>query len=302
MSSTYLTVTCRLPAGAEEQLAGALERWPVLGCQVESAGPDIEVTVFVDESEAGAVPAVCEGLAALGARDLGTGHFAEQDWLAEYRRHAKPRAIGATFWVDPHPASLTPPPPERVHLVVEPRQAFGSGSHESTQLVLLMLEDLPLAGRRVLDVGTGSGILALAARALGARWVVGFDIDAEAVCIARQTVAVQPRRLSVALFAGSTEALRTVPRFDLVLANLIPVEAEPLLADLRSLLAPGGRLLLSGLMADQRAASEAELARCGFVVTGTRELDEWVGLVCEAGDRAPGTGHRNDGPGTDTIQ
>ena len=302
MSATYLTITCRLPAGAEEQLAGALEHWPVLGCQVESMGRDIEVTVFVDEAEAAAVPSVCEGLAALGARDLGTGHFAEQDWLAEYRRHATPRTIGSLFWVDPHPERPTPPPPERVHLVVEPRQAFGSGSHESTQLVLLMLEEMALAGRRVLDVGTGSGILALAARALGARWVVGFDIDAEAVCIAHQTVAVQPQRLPVALFAGSTEALRTVPRFDLILANLIPVEAEPLLDDLRSLLAPGGQLLLSGLMADQRAASEADLARCGFVVTRTRELEEWVGLVCTAGARRSGLGARDGNGATATIQ
>ena len=292
MNASYLTVTCRLPAAAEERLAGALERWPVLGCQVENAGRDIDVTVFLEARQTAAVAGVREGLRALGARDLGSGHFAEQDWLAEYRRHATPRAIGSLFWVDPHPEKPTPPPPERVHLVVEPRQAFGSGSHESTQLVLLMLEDLPIAGRRVLDVGTGSGILALAARALGARWVVGFDIDADAVCIARQTVAVQPQRLPVALFAGSTAALGAKPGFDLVLANLIPVEADPLLDDLRALLAPGGLLLLSGLMADQRAASEAELARRGFAVVASRELEEWVGLVCEAGRRAPGTGPR----------
>ena len=302
MSAPYLTVTCRLGAEAEDQLACALERWPVLGCQVENAGPDIDVTVFVEAEEAAAVPAICEGLRALGARDLGTGHFAEQDWLAEYRRHARPRAIGSLFWVDPHPANPTPPPPERVHLVVEPRQAFGSGSHESTQLVLLMLEDLPIAGRRILDVGTGSGILALASRALGARWVAGFDIDAEAVIIAHQTVAEQPQRLPVALFAGSTSALAYRPMFDLILANLIPMEAEPLLADLRQMLAPGGLLLLSGLMADQRAASEAELARCGFEVVKARELEEWVGLVCEAGQRAPGSGHRNDLSGSATIQ
>jgi ribosomal protein L11 methyltransferase len=294
LTAGYHTVTCRLPAAAEDELAGALERWPVLGCQVENAGGEIEVTVFVAEAEAGALGAVGRGLAALGAREVGAGRFAEQDWLAEYRRHAVPRAIGAAFWVDPHPSAPTAPPPGRVHLIVEPRQAFGSGSHESTQLVLLMMEELPLAGRRVLDVGTGSGILALAARALGAAVVVGFDLDVEAVCIARQTVAAQPRRLPVALFAGSTRALRPWPAFDLILANLIPVEAQPLLADLRAQLAPGGRLLLSGLMADQLAASEEELERCGFAVESERELEEWVGLVCQAGHRAPGSGVRQN--------
>ena len=88
-----------------------------------------------------------------------------------------------------------------------------------------------------------------------------------------------------ALFAGSTAALDTRPLFDLILANLIPAEADPLLDDVRALLVPRGLLLLSGLMADQRAASEAELARHGFTVVKARELEEWVGLVCTAGVR-----------------
>jgi ribosomal protein L11 methyltransferase len=280
VTASYLTVTCRLPASAEEQLASALERWPVLGCQVENAGHEVDVTVFIEAKEAGSVPRVCEGLLALGARELGTGHFAQQDWLAEYRRHAKPRPIGSFFWVDPDPTAPTPPEEQRVHLVVEPRQAFGSGSHESTQLAMLTLEDLPVAGQRVLDVGTGSGILALAARALGASWAIGFDIDLEAICIAHQTVAVQPHKLPVKLFAGSTSALHRRPVFDLILANLIPSEAGPILNDLKELLAPAGLLVLSGLMADQRTAVVAELEACGLVVTASRELEEWVALVC----------------------
>ncbi len=282
MTAPYLTVTCRLPASAEEELAGALEGWPVLGCQVENAGCEVAVTVFIEADEAGAVPRVCEGLLALGAREVGAAHFAEQDWLAEYRRHAKPRPIGTLFWVDPNPNEPTPPAEDRVHLLIEPRQAFGSGSHESTQLVLEELEDLPVAGQRVLDVGTGSGILALAARALGASWVVAFDIDLEAVCIAHQTIAVQPQRLPVKLFAGTTSAMKTRPVFDLILANLIPAEAGPLLSDLRRMLAPGGVLVLSGLMADQRAAVEAELASYGLAVATTRALEEWVALACRA--------------------
>jgi ribosomal protein L11 methyltransferase len=280
LNTPYLTVTCRLPASAEEQLASAMERWPILGCQVEDAGPALDVTVFIESRQGDAVPEVCEGLRALGATGLGTGHFAEQDWLAEYRRHARPRPIGTLFWVDPDPSEPTPPPDQRVHLTVEPRQAFGSGSHESTQLVLLMLEELPVAGRRVLDVGTGSGILALAGRALGASSVVGFDIDLEAVFIACQTVATQPQRLPVSLFVGSTPALRPRASFDLVLANMIPAEAGPLLTDLTRLMAPAGYLVLSGLMADQRAAVEAELAERGFVVRSVRELQEWVALAC----------------------
>jgi ribosomal protein L11 methyltransferase len=278
--TSYLTVTCRLPARAEEQLAAALERWPVLGCQVEGGGTDLAVTVFLDAVQDDAIPGVREELRSLGARELGTGHFAEQDWLAEYRRTAVPCAIGERFWIDPHPQRPTSAPAGRVHLLVEPRQAFGSGSHESTRLVLMMLEGLPLAGARVLDVGTGSGILALAARALGAQQVVGFDIDLDAVFIARQIVREQRQRLPVLLFAGSTAAFLARSTFDVILANLIPAEVFPLLPALRAVLRPKGQLLLSGLMADQVVAVREELGRHSLAIAKSCELDEWVGLVC----------------------
>lgn len=276
----YLTVTCRLPAEAEGMLAESIGGWPVLGCQVEDAGTLVEVTVFLEETRAGAVPLVVEGLRALGARDVGSSHFADADWLAEYRRHVTPMPVGRLFWIDPHPSAPTPPPDGRVHLCIEPRQAFGTGSHESTQLVLLLLEDLPVVGARVLDVGTGSGILALAARTLGAERVIGFDIDLEAVFVARQTAMSQPFPAAVALFAGTTAALCPGRSFDLVLANLIPNQLEPLLSDLRGHLGVGGSIVVSGLMADQQTAFEAELRRAGLTVADRRGLGEWVALVC----------------------
>lgn len=276
----YLTVICRLPGDVEDALASFLEHVPVLGCQVESIGRELEATVFVEQASRDAVVEIREGLTALGASDLRVGSFADQDWLAEYRRRSAPLAIGTRFWVDPHPSAPTAPPPGRIHLVVEPRQAFGTGSHESTRLILLLLERLTVAGRRVLDVGTGSGILALAARALGADFVVGFDIDSDAVCVARQTIGVQPESLPVALYAGSTATLRRTPSFDLILANMIPAESGPLLDDLRSVIATDGRCVLSGLMCDQRVAVERELAAHHFAVVDAQELSEWAALVC----------------------
>ncbi|MEW6336615.1 MAG: 50S ribosomal protein L11 methyltransferase [Acidobacteriota bacterium] len=276
----YLTVTCRLPADAEGLLAESIGAWPVLGCQVEDAGGVVEVTVFLEESRAGSVPLVVEGLRALGARDVGSSHFADADWLAEYRRHVTPRPIGKLFWIDPHPSTPTAPSDGRVHLTIEPRQAFGTGSHESTQLVMLLLEEVPVVGARVLDVGTGSGILALAARTLGAEWALGFDIDVEAVFVARQTAMTQPSPVPVTLFAGTTAALRPTHSFDLILANLIPSQLEPLLLDVSDQLGPTGTVVISGVMADQRTAFEAELRRAGLEVSDRRELGEWVALVC----------------------
>jgi ribosomal protein L11 methyltransferase len=278
--TSYLTVTCRLPAAAEDHLTQAMAAWPVLGCQVEDAGEEVDVTIYLEEEEAAAVNELVEELRRLGASELSAGRFAEEDWLSEYRRHVVAHALGRSYWIDPHPAALTRAPEGRIHLVVEPRQAFGTGSHESTQLVLLLLETLPLAGSRVLDVGTGSGILAIAARALGAAWAAGFDIDADAVFVARQTVAGQPEPREVALFAGTSGALRRGGRFDLILANLIPAQLEPLLADLRALLAPGGVVVISGLMVDQREAVTSELKGIGLRVVDAREVGEWAAVVC----------------------
>jgi len=279
MQPTYLTLTCRLPAPAEERLADLLQGWPVLGCQVEDAGTEVAVVVYMSEAERGALATVREGLAALGARSLETAPFADHDWLAEYRRQVIAQPVGRSFWIDPHPARPTPPPPGRHHLVIEPRQAFGTGSHESTRLVLLLLEDDPPVGRSVLDVGTGSGILAIAARGLGATRVVGFDIDPEAVFVARQTVAAQPRACRVALVCGGAAMLRPAPVFDMVLANMLPSQFTPLLPALRAVVADRGALLLSGLMVDQKQAVAEELSRLELAVERWREQGEWAALV-----------------------
>jgi ribosomal protein L11 methyltransferase len=279
---SYLTVTCRLQASAEEALATALDDWPVLGCQVEPRGEEIAVAIYLDDAKVDAVPEILAGLTLLDAAEVAVGSFAERDWLEEYRRNARPLPIGRRLWVDPCPATPTEPPDGRLHLVVEPRQAFGTGSHESTRLVLELLEELPLAGRSVLDVGCGSGILALAALAFGARRAVAFDIDAAAVFVARQTVAVQPEPRRVELFAGTAAALAAGRTFDVVLANMIPAEFLPFLAQLRGFIGATGDLLLSGVMADQRDAVEAELKACRLRVTAAHRADEWVALVCRA--------------------
>lgn len=277
---SYLTVTCRLPADSEDRLAELMERWPVLGCQVESMGPEIAVTIYLDAGRVAVLPELAAELTVMSATEVSAAGFAERDWLSEYRRHARPLQVGQRLWIDPNPASPTTPPAGRHRLLIEPRQAFGTGSHESTRLVLEVLEELPLEGRSVLDVGCGSGILALAARLLGAREALAFDIDPAAVFVARQTVAVQSPLLPVALFAGTARALRRGRHFDVVLANMIPAEFLPYLEELCCLVGEHGTLVLSGVMADQRAAVEAEIGTCGLVPIGGRELSEWVALVC----------------------
>ena len=137
-----------------------------------------------------------------------TTDIPEGDPLEAFRAASRPFAVGRRFWLDPGDPSDSAPPAGRIALRVPASRAFGTGGHESTRLALAALEDEPLEGARVLDAGTGSGVLALAAAALGARQAVGYDTDADAVFVARDNLGRHPFGSRVSLFAGKTEALR----------------------------------------------------------------------------------------------
>lgn len=278
MREEFLTLTFRLPREKEEELPQVLAAWPVLGCEVRDSTSEVEVTVFFRRAEQWALPELKAELARLGARDVAEGTQPDLDWLGEYRQKARPFPVGSRFWIDPHPNAPTPAPAGRIRLGIEPRQAFGTGSHESTQLMLLLLEETPPVGARVLDVGTGSGVLALAAKALGAQWVLGFDVDLDAVFVALETVHLHPQ-WEVRLFAGPSRALAPVGSFHLILANMLVEQFVPLLPHLRRLLRAEGELFLSGLLVGQRQAVAAELAACGFEIRREKQLGEWAAVV-----------------------
>jgi len=210
----------------------------------------------------------------------------ERDWLAEWRRASGPIALGRGFLVDPREPSEAPVPfaaAGRRTLRLPARTAFGVGSHATTRLVVELLERRPLAGRRVLDVGTGSGVLALAALALGAREVVAFDVDPGAALLLSET-----RRLNAAhcaVFAGSLRAL--APRaahgrcFDLAAVNVVPSEIVPELGWLAAALRPGAAALFSGILLNQAARAGERLRAHGFRETERLTDGEWIAFGTE---------------------
>jgi ribosomal protein L11 methyltransferase len=196
------------------------------------------------------------------------------DWEALYRRHHRPVAIGERLLVAP-PWDV-PQAPGREVLVIEPGMAFGTGRHATTRACLEAIEAAlavdPVAS--ALDVGTGSGVLALALARLGVRRVVALDTDAAVVPIARANL-VRNAAGRVVVVAGPLAALRA--RFDLVVANLladaIVAEADALAAHVEA----GGRLVLSGLLEAQLALVRAAYPR--WRVVETRAEDDWRTLT-----------------------
>jgi ribosomal protein L11 methyltransferase len=208
----------------------------------------------------------------------------EEDWLATYRATAQPLPIGERLWVDPREPGMAPlaPPPGRLALAIPARTAFGTGSHASTRLALRLLEELPLAGAAVLDVGTGSGILALAAVGLGARRAVGLDHDLAAPLLAGQHARLNADRVdprATAFWVGSMAGLAPDARFDVVLANALPHELAGDAARVVGALAPGGRLVVSGVPAEEGAAVLAAWAAHGLRPLAELDEEGWVAWV-----------------------
>lgn len=225
------------------------------------------VSAYFDSAEERAA-----AMARLGDLDLHPYEREREDWLARYEQSLEPLLIGASFVVAPD-ARLFPPGTTRHMLVVPQEQAFGTGSHETTSLCIELLESLQLAGKRGLDVGAGSGILALAMLNLGAEKVVAFDNDVDAYGALRDNRArngVGAARMP--LFIGSVEALRG-GRFDVVTMNIVPEVIVPLLGDVVAHV--GGTLILSGILCDRAGEVVRAAALHGLHLRQEREKGEW---------------------------
>ena len=277
-SDATLKVQFAIDSDSEEDLAEILTRHKTMGASLENrADAKIDVQVYFDSDDAGLAEGLIQALEAIGVRKAEIGYQEAEDWLASYRLHVRPFTVGSTWWIDPHPESPTPAPEGRRRLVIEPRMAFGTGSHQSTALVLMELENTAPDGLSVLDVGTGSGVLALAAQRLGASWVVGFDLDLEAVLVARQIRRDQDFPCFPAYFGGTLEALGS-PTFDLIVCNMITEHFLPMAGSLKGLLSSLGTAIFSGILASEADEVTKKLKAVGFRVLSTRVLDEWVAI------------------------
>lgn len=196
------------------------------------------------------------------------------DWLDVYQQSLTPLVIGQRFVVVPD-AALLAAGEERLTIIVPQEQAFGTGSHETTALCIELLESLPLQGKRGLDVGSGSGILALAMCRLGAGKVIAFDNDTDAYGALRDNrIRNGVAEEAMPLFIGSVEALRG-GAFEVVTMNIIPEVILPLLGDVARLLGDDARLILSGILIVKRDDVVDAARGHGLTLVDERSRGEW---------------------------
>lgn len=203
--------------------------------------------------------------------DLTLRYVEEADWANAWKAYFKPIRVGRHLIVTP-PWEHPDLGPSDIPIVIDPGMAFGTGSHPTTQLCLGALEDYVKPGHRVADVGTGSGILAIAAAKLGASSVAANDIDPLAVKITRENANVNGVSVEV------TEALPDGSH-DIVVANILADVIIGIAEELADLLKPNGALIASGII-DTRASDVREaLEAIGLSHLETRRQGEWVAIV-----------------------
>jgi len=277
--SEYIEIHANLPEETEDQLVDAFAAAAILGVQIEPvSGGRFDVVVWVGAGSEGAAQEVQSILTGLGSGPLRVRKQADRDWSAEWREGLAAFGVGRRWWIDPHPERSTAAPDDRVRLAVEPCAAFGSGTHESTQLVLMELEERDCRSLRVLDIGTGSGVLAIAAERLDSGFVVALDTDPLAAWEARTTVRRQSWKPRLPVIAGGIDCLGDTD-FDLVLCNMIVSNFSPLLGDIRRLLAVGGTAVFSGILVAERPEVEEILEGAGMTPVAFREMGDWISIL-----------------------
>ena len=202
---------------------------------------------------------------------------ADQAWERVWLSGWKSMRFGRRLWVCPTTAQL-PDDPEAIVVRLDPGLAFGTGSHPTTALCLQVLDSLPLAGRRVIDYGCGSGILGVAALKLGAAGVIAVDIDPQALTATRDNAA----RNGVASQLTVQDGDADLPRAFCVLANILAGPLIELAPRLTAACESGGYLVLSGLLRTQAYAVKA--AYCGgFDKVEIAGQDEWCCIYARRG-------------------
>lgn len=216
------------------------------------------------------------------------GGLPHQDWNRLWAQSVKPLAVGRRIVIRPSWESVALRA-DQFDIVLDPKQAFGTGHHATTRMLLEWLEDLIHGGETVLDVGSGSGILAMAALKLGARSAVGVEIDPVAVECAREYGRENGFGQELAFVCGTLHALVGGDRPDVVLANLDRLTLLTLAEELASYGVGGARLLFSGVLVDQEPEVVARYAERGLYLADRREQEGWVALELRAAEPCEGS-------------
>ena len=288
----YIEVAILTHPDAADGLFDVLQSLGARGVAEERGHVNVTVTAYLTaddktEEKAGAVRARLAALERQGIR-IGPGTIAVRtveptDWREVWREHFEVLKIAPGLVVAPSWERYEPEPGESV-LVLDPGAAFGTGGHATTRLCLRALLAHLRPGDRVADIGCGSGILAIAAAALGAREVVATDNDSSALLVARANAAKNSVTSRIRFAEADLLPTASDP-FDLIVCNIVAEEIARLAERFPGLLARGGRFIGSGFLTGTVPAVEDALARGGLQMVETIGEEGWAACIAARPDR-----------------
>ena len=214
----------------------------------------------------------------------------DEDWENNWKQYYRPMEVGKRLLILPE-WEPTPEGGERVPLRLDPGLIFGTGAHPTTRMCLEAMEDLAPGAEKALDLGCGSGILAIAALLLGAKTALGCDVDEAAPRIAGENAALNGVEDRLTVLAGDATADETLRNaiggreYDLIFLNIVADVILRLLPDIPRWLRPGGTLIVSGVIDGREGEVAAALGSIGLAFE-QRRMGDWYSFVCRGGETA----------------
>lgn len=260
--------------------------WELMDQSVIDAMPeDVQVKAWFDENALkDVIGSLREQLSLLRDRAGELGKLTltlegvkEEDWAENWKQYYKPFRLGDHMVVKPTWEPWDEQPGDLM-IEIDPGMAFGTGTHETTAMCVALIEKY-YQGGSLLDVGTGSGILAIAAARLGAKGIVAVDIDPDAVRVAKENVAHNHLKDAIEVRLG--DLLQGLSqRFDFAVANILAPVICMLAAPLKNHLNPGGKFICSGIIAEAEEDVHTALVAAGYVIEEVCHKGDWVAFAC----------------------
>lgn len=274
---------------AIEAVNNILVTYGAEGVQIKDETADVEIlTYFPAETELAAlIPEIKQAIVNLQEFGLNPGKAEvllkdpENDsWVDVWEQYYHPVRVSRYLTIVPKWEEYTPQMPDEKLIILNPGRSFGTGEHPTTILSLHALENTIRGGETMIDVGTGSGVLSIAAKQLGVNEVFAYDIDDVAVAAALENICLNPGAKDIHVSANNLLENITQPA-DLIIANMLPEVLVPLLPQTLNCLQPHGHLILSGIIHEQFEKMKQLVEATGYEIKHVACQGDWYGITAQ---------------------